>query len=220
MEESGVAASGWEFCGVVRGGALLAASAVVRSFKRVAVIRRPPANEYYRPLADTAPLSKVMPLHFVSATNVAPLSPSELDEMRRMIRNDHPHFDFDPEYLNVLKECNGGVPETKFFRAGIGYLPPPIERFLNCADASKIPERHLVFLSANVFWSALDDRLGTLLPFAVLADNDALCFDCSSDSSSVVLWSNENSSENSPSIREVSPSFSEFCASLSSTPFR
>lgn len=173
-----------------------------------------------RPLADIAQRSKDMPLQFVIATNVGPLSPSELDEMRRMIRNDYPHFDFDPEYLNVLQECNGGVPETKFFRAGTGSLPSPIERFLNYADASKIPERHLVFFNANVFWSALEDRLGTLLPFAVLADNDALCFDCSSDSSAVVLWSNENSSEDAPSIREVSPSFSEFCESLSSTPFR
>jgi hypothetical protein len=70
--------------------------------------------------------------------------------------------------------------------------------------------------SANVFWSALENRLGALLPFAVLANNDALCFDCGSGEAQVVLWSNERSGEDGPSYEHVADSFGDFCAAFSS----
>jgi hypothetical protein len=50
----------------------------------------------------------------------------------------------------------------------------------------------------------------------VLANNDALCFDCDSGESQVVLWSNERSVEGEPSYEHVADSFDEFCAALSS----
>lgn len=159
-----------------------------------------------------------MSLQFVDSSCVGPVSPAELDRMKSMIQNDYLGFRFDPEYVHLLQRCNGGEPVTKYFRAPSGLLAPPVERFLHYAQLSSLTDRSLAFFHANVFWSALDDRLGKLLPFAVLGNNDALCFDCSSKSSAVFLWSNENSVEDAPSYERISDSFGEFCELLSSTP--
>jgi hypothetical protein len=157
-----------------------------------------------------------MPLQFFDASPVGPSSKRELDEMRSMVRSDFPSFEFDPSYLRVIEEFNGGRPSTRYFRTRDGQLAPPIEHFLHYTAGHDLEDRQLGFLNANVFWSALENRLRTLLPFAVLANNDALCFDCGSGESQVVLWSNERSVENEPSYEHVADSFDEFCAALSS----
>lgn len=158
-----------------------------------------------------------MTLQFFDASPVGPSSKHELDEMRSMVRADFPSFEFDPSYLQVVEEFNGGRPSTRYFRTRDGQLAPAIERFLHYTAGHDLSDRQLGFLNANVFWSALEERLGTLLPFAVLANNDALCFDCGSGESHVVLWSNELSIEDKPSYEHVADSFDEFCSALSST---
>jgi hypothetical protein len=170
------------------------------------------------PICSRSPLSpKVpMPLQFFDASLVGPTSKRELDEMREMVRADSPSFEFDPAYLQVVAEFNGGRPSTRYFHTRNGQLAPPIERFLHYTAGHDLKDHQLGFLNANVFWSALENRLGTLLPFAVLANNDALCFDCGSGESPVVLWSNERSVEDEPSYEHVADSFDDFCAALSS----
>jgi hypothetical protein len=157
-----------------------------------------------------------MPLQFFDASLVGPFSKRELDEMKDMVRADFPSFEFDPSYVHVVEEFNGGRPSTRYFRTRDGQLAPPIERFLHYTAGHDLKDHQLGFLNANVFWSALESRLGARLPFAVLANNDALCFDCASSDSHVVLWSNEQSVEDEPSYEHVAESFDEFCVALSS----
>ncbi len=135
--------------------------------------------------------------------------------MRGMFRADFPSFEFDSSYLQHIEEFNGGKPSTKYFRTRDGRLAPPVERFLHYTARADLGDKQLDFFNANVFWSALEDRLGSLLPFAVLANNDVLCFDCGSGKSSVVLWSNERSAEDEPSYERIADSFDEFCSVLS-----
>lgn len=101
-----------------------------------------------------------MPLQFFDASLVGPFSKRELDEMKDMVRADFPSFEFDPSYVHVVEEFNGGRPSTRYFRTRDGQLAPPIERFLHYTAGHDLKDHQLGFLNANVFWSALENRLG------------------------------------------------------------
>jgi hypothetical protein len=74
------------------------------------------------PVSNPSPLPPKlpMPLQFFDASLVGPVLRRELDEMREMVRADFPSFEFDPAYLQVVEEFNGGRPSTRYFRTRVG----------------------------------------------------------------------------------------------------
>lgn len=146
-------------------------------------------------------------------------SSAEMESMRRMLSLGIPGFEFDHGYEAQVRTFNGGRPVNRYFqtRSGQGQ---PIDRFLNYSDTDLLTERHLQDLNANVLWSLIDDQLGGhLLPFAVLAGGDLLCFDYERGvPPEVVLWYHEVGGMHGTKVEPVAGSFAEFAASLTASP--
>lgn len=122
-------------------------------------------------------------------------------------------FHFDPAYIRLLEQCNGGVPKKRYF-------PVPgnikvIERFLCMIDDVRADERH-GRNDMGVVTTQIEDRLNEyMVPFATLFAGDYLCFDAEeSDPPKIVVWNHERSREGSPVTLPVADTFSEFLSLL------
>lgn len=157
-----------------------------------------------------------MSIKYVTGSSAPHFSESEMETMKTFLTNDLPAFEFDPEYLQHIRQHNGGQPITRFFMTESG-KQLPIDYFLNYSDTELLTSRLFLMLNASVVWSAIEDRLSIyLLPFAALPDGDFLCFDHETRGRpSIVLWRHELSEEDAPYTEKVSPNFSQFIEGLS-----
>lgn len=126
-------------------------------------------------------------------------------------------FHFDPTYIRLLEQCNGGVPKKRCF-------PVPgnikvIERFLCMIDGVRADERH-GRNDMGVVTTQIEARLNEyMVPFAALFAGDYLCFDAEdSDPPKIVVWDHERSRAGSPVTLPVADDFSAFLALLYADP--
>lgn len=123
-------------------------------------------------------------------------------------------FHFDPLYLQQLEQCNGGVPQKKYFAAS-GTIKV-IERFL-CVIANVSENRRHGGNDMGVVITQIEDRLGdAMVPFAALFAGDYLCFDAAqSDPPQIVVWDHERSRPGAPVTISVADDYASFVSLLS-----
>lgn len=122
-------------------------------------------------------------------------------------------FHFDPAYLRLLEQCNGGVPKQNCF-AVLGNIKV-IERFL-CMIANVGENKRHGFNDMGVVITQIEDRLGdVMVPFAALFAGYYLCFDAEqSDPPKIVVWDHERSRPGAPVTTPIADDFASFLSLL------
>lgn len=159
--------------------------------------------------------SSIVTIKYAPDSLVLNFSKREMESMKRMMQLDLLTFEFDPSYVEHIQHFHGGKPVQKFFRTTSGKCLP-IDRFLNYGNLNLLDQRELKDLNVNVAWPMISGRLNIyLLPFAVVANGDFLCFDYGAGLlPSVVLWVQELSEEDEPFTEYVAGSFNNFLYGL------
>ena len=119
---------------------------------------------------------------------------------------------FPPEFIEFLKQHNGGIPEKKFFRLGNNIKV--IDQFL--ALVPKPENNPFADLDIGFVYEAIEDRLDeNLVPFCLVFPGDYLCFDYETyDEPDIVLWIHDRSEEDAPALVAVADDFEEFLEML------
>jgi hypothetical protein len=117
-----------------------------------------------------------------------------------------------PDFLELLRQHNGGIPERKFFR--LGNNVKVIDQFL--ALVPDYEDSAYGDLDIGVIYTLIEDRLNeNLVPFCLIFPGDYLCFDyAAGEPPKVVLWIHDRSEENKPATVPVADNFEQFLSML------
>jgi SMI1-KNR4 cell-wall len=128
---------------------------------------------------------------------------------------------FPKDYLEFLKENNGGVPFNRVFTTKNN--EKVIDRFLPLMDDPN-SDQFMGQYDVDVVWSQVSGRLcddpdqygGKLIPIVNLEFGDLVCLDFRKkpDSPEVVVWYHEQSKEYKPVTEKIADSFTEFLGKL------
>lgn len=110
------------------------------------------------------------------------------DFLRALKEGEFEEIEFEPEFVEHLRQYNGGEPGLSYFTTPSGAIFS-VERFLHFAE----PEGDLEYAFLPHTWATLAYRLGPFrMPFAELTGGDQACFDYSHKDEhgrpAVVVW--------------------------------
>lgn len=147
-------------------------------------------------------------LEWQPQSGAGPVSQSEIAFTERVYE-----FHFDPAYLRLLEQCNGGISKQNCF-AVPGNIKV-IERFLCVIDHVGENPRHGIN-DMGVVITQIEDRLSEfMVPFAALFAGDYLCFDFeTSDPPKIVVWDHERSRPGVPVTIPLADDFASFLSLL------
>lgn len=143
-----------------------------------------------------------------SGTSADGVSDDQLLELQENLGLDLP-----VQYIDFLKEFNGGVPTKKVFHTTKRSFV--LERFLSVVSDYKTNE--LGCYDIEVVWSQVEDRLNDkLIPIAALFGGDLLCIqiDVNNVSNQMVVWDHDLSDEGQPVVYNIAPDFDSFLGML------
>lgn len=137
----------------------------------------------------------------------------ELDEDAVLENEEMIGLDFPPDYLDFLREHNGGVPKKKYFKMEDN---TKVLEFFLCMVAD-VEDDEFGDSDVGVVWSEIEDRLNEwLVPFAAVFAGDFACFDYekNAETPSVVLWNHDLSDTRKPVTFPIADNFQQFLSML------